>query len=106
MLQFALITDPIFVIDRKHLSNINKLPNPANDKLYIDLCNKSGRDLKSHSDWQPTVELINTNGQVILEKEIGNLQKIEFDISHLPAGEYFVRVIVKDEQVFVEKVVK
>ena len=94
-------------------SGIKIYPNPANDKLVIDLGNKSelcqngaSSDFKSHSDGQPRIELINSNGQIVLEKQIGNLQKLEFDISHLPAGEYFVRMVVEGEQIFVEKVVK
>ena len=87
-------------------SGIKIYPNPANDKLVIDLGNKSECDFQSRPDWQPRIELINSNGQIILEKEIGNLQKLEFDIRHLPAGKYFVKVLADGKQVFVEKVVK
>ena len=81
-------------------SGIKIYPNPANDKLVIDL------GTKSHSDWQPRIELINSNGQIVLEKEIDNQQVIEFDLQPLPAGEYFVKLMVGDELLFVKKIVK
>ncbi|MCF8374432.1 MAG: PKD domain-containing protein [Bacteroidales bacterium] len=78
-------------------SHIKIYPNPTDYKLYIDL----GQSLPIGK-----LELINIYGQVLLEKEISNEYLVEMEIRHLPAGEYFVRVIVAGEQVFVEKVVK
>lgn len=72
-------------------------PNPANDKLYIDLGNSLGSG---------KIELINNSGQVLIENKIANLQKLELNIRHLPPGEYFIRLIVEEKQVYVEKVVK
>lgn len=101
-----VVNETIGIAEKIDTPTIKIYPNPANDKLYIDLPMKSECDFQSRPDWQPRIELINTTGQVVFEKEISNRQKLEFDISHLPAGEYFVLVIVDGKQVFVEKVVK
>ncbi|MCF8372446.1 MAG: SBBP repeat-containing protein [Bacteroidales bacterium] len=81
----------------EEFSGIKIYPNPANDILYIDLGNSLGSG---------KIELINTSGQVLMVKEIGNQTKLEFDLRHLPAGEYFIRLIVEEKQVYVEKIVK
>lgn len=78
-------------------SGISIFPNPANNNLYINLCKKLENE---------KMELINSIGQKVLEKVIGNELNIELDIRHLPSGEYFIRVIEEGKQVFVEKVVK
>ena len=99
------------------LSGIKIFPNPAKDRLYIDLGNSlgsksgprkngAGSDLESHPDWQSTVELINIKGQVVLIKKIATQTKLEFDLRHLPVGEYFVKIVEEGKQVFVEKIMK
>ena len=86
------------------LNTIKIYPNPIHDKLYIDLGNKSECDFESRPDSK--IELLNACGQVVLEKEIGNRTKLELVLRHLPAGQYFVRIIEDEQEVFVEKILK
>ena len=55
-------------------------PNPASDRLTIELNDQSGR----------SVAVYNTMGQKVLEQEI--VQATEFDLQSLDAGHYIVRL--------------
>ena len=84
-------------IDENYLSSgIKVYPNPANDKLYIDLNTliSGGR-----------IEIINTLGKVVLQKEIGVSKVIELNIDHLKAGEYIVRIINNEKDIFVRQLI-
>ncbi|HOH99324.1 MAG TPA: T9SS type A sorting domain-containing protein, partial [Bacteroidales bacterium] len=58
--------------------SIQSWPNPATDMLYMDM---------PQGIW--TVELLNVNGQRILQAEVSG--KGSLDVSQLPAGMYILR---------------
>jgi len=67
-------------------------PNPTTDKLTIETENMQ------------QVEVINVRGQIIYLIKSGNQNAISFDISAIPKGIYFIKVIT-DNGVAVEKIV-
>ena len=92
--------------------NFTIYPNPTSEKLFVELPqseprkNGAGRDLESHSDLSLRIEILNTNGQVILQKEIGNESIVEVDVKGLVAGEYFVRMISGKDIISTKKFIK
>jgi hypothetical protein len=55
-------------------------PNPANSEIIVELNNATSQRLS----------IINNIGQIVLQKEVGKMQKI--DIQLLEAGLYFVKI--------------
>jgi len=70
-------------------------PNPANDKIMIEI---PGIPIQS------TLSIINSNGQEVLKQPIHN-NKTQINISHFSSGIYFVKLI-NDKQVEVRKIIK
>ena len=77
---------------------IRFFPNPVNENLFVELP-------LSHSVLPSRIEILNTNGQVVLQKEIGNERIVEVNMKSLLAGEYFVRVMAGNQQVYTEKLI-
>jgi len=90
--QLRLEIDLFNTADEKPLPDnaLTYFPNPASTKLNVQL-----------SLEEPTlanVTLADLNGRVILIDEIQNAQQnsLEYNVSHLPAGTYLVRVATKN----------
>ena len=91
------IINTVSISENDFDSGVKVYPNPANEKIHIDF-----------ETFYPkgTVEIINNSGQLLIEKNFANQKTIELDIKKLPAGEYFVRKVVENKTIFVEKFVK
>ncbi len=78
---------------------VKAMPNPADRQLTIQL------DMVNQQD-KVTLELMNTQGQRVSVQSLANVQQevVEFDVSALPAGNYFLHVST-DEGVRTERVV-
>ncbi len=61
-------------------------PNPANQLLWIEAENISA------------IEMYHISGQQVLQQQLNNENKIQLNITELPAGSYFVRVISQQNQ--------
>ena len=78
-------------------------PNPTSDKLFVELP-QSGCNSKLRSYLK--IEILNVQGQVVLQKEIGNGTVVEVDVKDLVAGEYFVRVMDSEKTIFNKSIIK
>jgi uncharacterized repeat protein (TIGR01451 family) len=76
-------------------NNVNIYPNPASDRIFIVL-QKECKNTK--------LEIFNTNGQLLMNQNILEL-KTSIDISTLPKGIYFIK-LMNEKEVMVEKFVK
>ncbi|MDD5570644.1 MAG: T9SS type A sorting domain-containing protein [Bacteroidales bacterium] len=74
---------------------INLYPNPASDKLTIESSQLTNESI---------LTICNINGQEMI-KEQGIRQKAQVDVSNLPSGIYFVKLIT-DKTVEVRKIIK
>ncbi len=72
-------------------------PNPSTEILNIDFENLNYRSLN--------IQIINLYGQIVLE-ETTTSQQSQFNIQHLPAGLYFVKVISDNQIIATQKIVK
>ena len=78
-------------------STIKIYPNPAKEKLFVELP-------QSHPVLPSRIEILNAQGQIVLQKEIGTESIVEVDVKGLVAGEYFVRVQNGIQQIHMQKV--
>ena len=81
-------TLPLGMQEQADLQSCQVFPNPACDQVSLQLSSTSETDL--------TVELISTDGKVQLSEKfetIEGMNKKSFDISGLPTGIYFLRII-------------
>jgi hypothetical protein len=69
------------IIDFGYKSDINLYPNPASDKIIIDLAFRQNLHLSVY----------NLVGDLVLRKELNNIKE-EIDISNLVTGMYIIRV--------------
>jgi Secretion system C-terminal sorting domain len=76
-------------------SNLSVFPNPANDKITIEISGKTN---------ESNLAIVNIEGQELIKQKISN-RKIQIDISNLPSGVYFVR-LTNDKTVEVGKFIK
>ncbi|MCE9540380.1 MAG: T9SS type A sorting domain-containing protein [Bacteroidetes bacterium] len=90
----SLMMHPVFGIadyyagidspDSKNKNAISVYPNPANDKLYINLNSDNGSEKISYS-------IIDLYGRAVLENKFDRAEYI--DISSLAEGVYFIRIV-------------
>ncbi|MES2139916.1 MAG: T9SS type A sorting domain-containing protein [Bacteroidota bacterium] len=102
----SLMMHPVFGIadyyagidspDSKNKNTISVYPNPANDKLYINLNSDNGSEKITYS-------IIDLYGRAVLENKSDSAEYI--DISSLAEGVYFIR-IVDGVQVSTNKFIK
>jgi len=71
--------------------NCSIYPNPTSERITMEL--DAGIDLPVN------VELFNTKGQIILQKQFLDLQN-DIDFTHLPPGLYYIRMSSKDRLKF------
>jgi len=85
-------------INEKSLNDINVYPNPARDKVYIDL--------KDHNE-KVEIILTNSTGEVVLSRMIENPQKetVELELERLPSGVYF-GLIKRESEIRIFKLTK
>jgi hypothetical protein len=93
--------DPEFTgIDDISQDRVKIYPNPANDKLFIEIKEPGGEDLR--------LFIYNRLGQMVLNRQLenpGGQIREELDISDFKAGIYFIRIITS-ENIYTQKVVK
>ncbi len=70
------------VINEENHIKLSVYPNPATDFVYIDLPDK----LKA------SAYVYDTNGRIVLQKNVNNRQNINFDVRLLSAGAYFLTI--------------
>ena len=98
----VLITDPLSaeIIYADDVS-FSVFPNPVNDRLSLSV---------EHLNYSGFAQLINDEGSEIAIKQLhasSSNQKVEFDMTDLPAGLYFVRLRLSNNTILaVEKIVK
>ena len=80
-------------------NTFNCYPNPATDKIAIEVFNLSGSD-------NNVITLSDLSGKELIKQELSNLsEKTEIDISKLSAGIYFLKLI-NDNKVEIQKIIK
>jgi hypothetical protein len=75
-------------------------PNPASDRLFIEINDLAGKDLR--------LFIFNHLGQMVLNRQLeysGGQIREELDISNFKAGMYLIR-IVTSEDIYTQKVIK
>jgi hypothetical protein len=75
-----------------------KFRNPTNGDLLIDLSNQSEK-IKA-------IEIIDINGRVVVSKDYISNNYVQFDLSNISRGTYFIRTISNSFQQSVEKLIK
>lgn len=80
----------------KALANINLYPNPATDKVFIDLKNLQADNIK----------IFDLNGKLIAEKSIKTSTLVDLDVSHFNDGVYFYQVLNNLSIVSINKFIK
>jgi len=76
-----------------NVSSLNMFPNPTKGNVFVEL------DLVE--DAKVTIDVLNVAGQVVITEILGtiNNQKVELPTATLPAGVYFVRTNIGEQQV-------
>ena len=74
---------PVSNVANLHASDLVVYPNPATDRIHVQL------DLASGAD----VRLTNLVGQVLRAERIASAGVVQFDLADLPAGTYVVEVL-------------
>ncbi len=74
-------------------------PNPTNNMVTVHYTNPNNTNVK--------IEVISVTGQVVLTTlPQDNVQDVQLNVAELPAGVYFVRTIIGDDNVLINKLVK
>jgi hypothetical protein len=83
----------------KGLASFSMFPNPVNDILNIELNTSESQHFK--------IQIIHANGQIMENRniEILGVQNINFDLSELSSGVYFIRLKSNEEQL-IQRIVK
>lgn len=69
-------------------NEVNVYPNPATDKVHIELKQQYENML---------IEFLTDDGKVVRSKTVSNVNSIHFNVSDLSKGAYFVRLNYKDQ---------
>lgn len=85
----------IIPTENSQLIELNISPNPVNDILHIEF--------PDENVWQYDVSILDNTGVEI--KIFSSVSSLEFDVSELPSGVYFVKVLVGDK-IFAGKFIK
>lgn len=100
---FTVTVDPCVGIIK--LSNetvdLKVYPNPANDRITVSIAATKSHDV--------TLEVVDINGKLITKQKVNyNKDRTEhkIDLSHYPAGNYFVKIISKDAELKTVKFIK
>ena len=78
--------------------DVKVYPNPVNTVMYVELSNIEAAGC--------VVKCFDMAGQLIKESEFGDDSRLSFDMSGLPQGAYFVRVVAGDGAVVNKKIMK
>ena len=78
--------------------NLAVYPNPANDKVFIEVFNSNNSSVK--------IEIMSMDGRILFEKETLNLgvTNVSVDLNEFSSGVYIVRAI-SDKNSLVQKMV-
>lgn len=77
------------------LPEISVYPNPASDYVIVN-----SADVSRH------IVLTDLNGKIISEHNVEGYTDLEIDISKLPEGVYFIRILSKNQKVQIERIIK
>ena len=78
--------------------DVKVYPNPVNTVMYVELSNIEAAGC--------VVKCFDMAGQLIKESEFGDDSRLSVDMSGLPQGAYFVRVVSEDGAVVNKKIMK
>ena len=78
--------------------DVKVYPNPVNTIMYVELSNIEAAGC--------VVKCFDMAGQLIKESEFGDDNRLSVDMSGLPQGAYFVRVVSEDGAVVNKKIMK
>jgi hypothetical protein len=85
---WSLIKNGVLSVDENKLSKtVEVFPNPSSTMVTL-----------IGSEPMSNIEIINTLGQIVFEKSIGNVAEDTFDISELSSGVYYIRVYGDSKQ--------
>ena len=76
-------------------ANVTAFPNPTDGSVTIKLGNTNAS----------TVEVFNMMGQQVFTESVNGRNNVDFDLSHLPAGSYFYRVMDGEAVVATRKLI-
>jgi hypothetical protein len=77
------------------LGKVNIYPNPTQDFIQIE----------NHTDCK-SIEIFNIAGQLVISQTITNESNLKIDISQLNSGNYFVKLIDSNNNIFSSDFVK
>ncbi len=87
--------------EQTKLSPFNIYPNPAKDQVTISLSEFDS----SNSYSIKKLCIVNTIGQLYLSKDINSSTLINIDLSNIPKGLYFLKLIDEDLKTYTQKIV-
>lgn len=80
------------------MASLNVFPNPVSDQLNISYFNNNNAEMQ--------LQIIDMNGKIVQHiNAVTNSQNMQFDVSHLMSGMYFLRLI-SNEVIVTEKFIK
>ena len=82
--------------DAQNMNQISVYPNPTKGQLTIE-----NGELTIEN-----IEIYNTVGQLIQSKIVNLQSEIIMDISHLPTGLYFVKIVTEGNEMVIKKIIK
>lgn len=81
--------DVASVNENEDVSGLNIFPNPTSDDLKVNFTAKENQDM--------TVQVIGSNGALVASRQlnvrVGQLNRVEFDMSNLAGGIYMVQLV-------------
>jgi len=84
----------IITIDNKSINTILVVPNPVKDVLHVSSNIENGR-----------IDVLNLNG-TLLSSQLFSGRNMDIDLSNLPKGIYFIKLMDEPGNQMVEKIVK
>lgn len=90
-----------FINEASVFSSLNMYPNPTSDLLRIDY------NLKESNDFE--IRLVDVNGKIMSAKDLGTVpagnDRVEFNVSGLSSGTYFVQMLFGQKDFVVKPVI-
>lgn len=84
-------------IEELDINDVKIFPNPASNVLNVDL---------NELDAVESISIFSSTGDIVLTQNVGTEKQLDFDISSLPVGTYFVQTTYKEGETSIKRFVK
>ncbi len=88
---------PLSVTQNEESTIFNVYPNPSTNVVRIEF--------NAQKTITGSLKVVNQQGQIKIEKQISNSNKILLNTSDLPTGVYFIEILRKDQHKFIKKLI-